>query len=78
MAGVEKGKVVTVQWCHEVLGMKLDAWCCVEAAKGWYLELLKWLRSKGVPWTRLVLMNAMKKKRLDIIKWVHQNGGDSL
>ena len=46
---------------------------CKRAARYGYLEVLRWLRSRGFDWGD-VCEEAAKHRHLDVIKWARENG----
>ena len=53
---------------------ELDAEVFYSACAGGNLETLKWLRSKGCPWSRWACSSAAKHGHLEILKWLRSEG----
>jgi hypothetical protein len=47
---------------------------CTDAARGGYLEVLKWARENNCPWNDQVCIQAVNRKRLEVLKWAKENG----
>jgi hypothetical protein len=56
------------------IAITLDAASCELAAESNQLDMLKWLRSKGVPWNRFLCDVAAQCGHLELLQWAHQNG----
>merc|ERR1712010_32163 len=53
---------------------ELDAEVFYSACAGGNLETLKWLRSKGCPWSGWACSSAAKHGHLEILKWLRSEG----
>ena len=40
----------------------------------WTLEVLKWARANGCPWTEMTCEYAAIRKRTEVLKWARENG----
>lgn len=47
---------------------------CWHAAAHGQLETLKWLRSRGFPWSERISAIAAETNRFEVLKWLHANG----
>lgn len=53
----------------------IDKHVCYFAANGGQLDLLKWLRSRGVPWDRAACgREAVREKKHEVAKWIEEQG----
>jgi hypothetical protein len=46
----------------------------VGAAKGGFLEVLRWARQNGCPWDEWTCTRAAEGGFLEMLQWAHENG----
>jgi hypothetical protein len=52
----------------------LPADACAAAAKGGHLDALRWLHSRGCPWTRWTCYHAAVGGHLEVLRYAHEHG----
>ena len=75
-AAVAGGKLEIVKWMSQKLTFEPTQEHCDLAARRGHLEVLKWLREKGVPWEKFTLEEALSADgdRSETLKWAIRNG----
>ena len=63
-----------MQWLRTLEPFKLDKWLFSEACKSGHLEVLKWLRSEGCPWSADACSDAASGGNFEALKWLRSEG----
>jgi len=76
-AAIARENLTVLRWCIKigVCGTKDN---CRTAAEMGLLDMLKLLRRSGTPWDQSVLVEAVKRKGLRMLKWIFLHGGAQL
>lgn len=65
--------IETLEWLKEKGCVPSDNFCIIVATSG-SLELLKWGLNNGFPYHVEVLLSAIDECKLDVVKWLFENG----
>ena len=63
-------------WFYKLRGFETFKYSADWAAEHGHLEVLKWVRNNGGPWTADAADMASLNGNLDVLKWIRNNGGE--
>lgn len=72
----KNGHIHILEWAHNKGVVWDNALTCASVAYCGQLDVLKWLRSIGCPWSCITTMEAAKGGHLDVLIWAFENGCD--
>ena len=55
-------------------GLESQKTLCSGAAEGGHLEVLRWARANGCPWSHMTCKAAARSGHLEVLKWMRANG----
>ena len=68
------GHLETLRWLITQEGFELNEWVFASACRDGNLEMLKWLRSEGCPWSEWACRGAAAGGQLEALRWLRSEG----